>query len=82
MPDTFSPELNRLIREKMATGHYRSEEELLLDAVRALDDLQALHTQLRTQISDRLAKAGQGHSRPLDREAFKAEARRRLEAEG
>lgn len=40
------------------------------------------HEQLRSEIQGRLEKVGQGHSEPLDRMAFKAEARRRLAEEG
>ena len=82
MPYTFPPELSRLVRENMANGKYESEDDLLVDAIHALDDLRAQQGRLRSEIRGRLEKARQGHSQPLDRDAFKAEARRRLADEG
>ncbi len=81
MSYSFPPELSRLVQEKMSRGQYESEDDLLVDAIHALDDLSAQHEQLRAEIRGRLVKTGQGHSKPLDREAFKAEARRRLSEE-
>ena len=77
----FPPELDRLIQEKMSSGHYQSEDELLMDAMHALEDIHAQHDRLRSEIVGRLAEAGKGLSRPLDRELFKKEARRRLAEE-
>jgi len=33
----LSPNVERLVRERMATGHYTSEEQLLVEALAALD---------------------------------------------
>lgn len=38
MPYQLSPAIERLVRERMATGHYASEEEVLLEALQSLDD--------------------------------------------
>jgi Arc/MetJ-type ribon-helix-helix transcriptional regulator len=78
----FSPELSRLVQQQMASGRYNSEDDLLVDAIHALDGLREQHEQLGGEIRSRLERAGQGHSQPLDRDAFKAEARRRLSEEG
>ena len=78
----FPPELNRLVQQKMAGGQYESEDDLLVNAIHALDDLRTQHEQLRNEIRSRLEKTGQGQSKPLDRDAFKAEARRRMAEEG
>jgi hypothetical protein len=46
MTEPISPAVEKLIRDKMATGRYGSEEELLVEALHALDesdeDLQAI----------------------------------------
>lgn len=81
MSYAFSPQLNRLIQQHMALGQYKSEDDLLVEAIHALDDLRNRHAHLQGEIRDRLKRAGQGHSNPLDREAFKAEARRQLAEE-
>jgi Arc/MetJ-type ribon-helix-helix transcriptional regulator len=33
----FPPDVEKLLREQMATGEYRSEDDLLRDALKALD---------------------------------------------
>ena len=77
----FSPELDRLVQLKMATGEYESEDQLLVEAIHALDDLRNQQEQLRSEIKERLLESGKGYSRPLDLEQFQAEARRRLAEE-
>jgi Arc/MetJ-type ribon-helix-helix transcriptional regulator len=37
----FSPTVEQLIRDKMASGRYGSEEELLVEALQALDESDA-----------------------------------------
>ena len=43
MSSDLAPELNRLIAEQTALGHYSSEEELLTEAVHLLTRRDALH---------------------------------------
>ncbi len=38
MAYSFPPELDRLVREELATGVYASKDDLLLEAVHALRD--------------------------------------------
>jgi putative addiction module CopG family antidote len=38
MTQQFSPAVEQLIRDKMASGRYGSEDELLVQALRALDE--------------------------------------------
>jgi len=38
VPYHFPPPLDRLVREELATGAYRSEDELLFEAVQSLRD--------------------------------------------
>ena len=42
------PELNRLIAQELALGHYRTEEELLTEAVQLLTQRNALREQIET----------------------------------
>ena len=46
MSSDLSPELNRLIAQELALGHYRSEEELLTEAVQLLSQRNALREQI------------------------------------
>ncbi len=75
---SFPPNLDQMIRHWIEVGPYASADEVLLDAMLALEDVQKREDELRTEIRQRLAKAGSGLSLPLDRSAFKAEARRRF----
>lgn len=38
MAQQFSPTVEQLIRDKMASGRYASEEELLVEALQSLDE--------------------------------------------
>lgn len=74
----FPPILERLISERMTAGGYTNEDELLLDAVLALEHIEQRSDELRTETNRRLADTETALSQPLDRQSFKAEARRRL----
>jgi putative addiction module CopG family antidote len=76
MAYAFPPDVDQLVRRRMATGNYRSEDELLRCALEALteqeDDLQA--------IREALAELAAGDpGQPLE-EAFR-EVRQRYQAE-
>lgn len=76
MPYSVSPQLEQLIDAKLTSGEYASAEELISDALTALEELKARHAELRASVQARLANSGKGLSRPLDVEAFLAEAHR------
>ena len=67
-----------MIHDRMAAGGYRSEDEVLVDAMHALADVEKRQQELRAEIQGRVAQAGGPMSLPLDRAAFKSEARRSL----
>jgi hypothetical protein len=46
MSSGLSPDLNRLIAQQLALGHYQSEEELLTAAVHLLSQRDALREQI------------------------------------
>jgi Arc/MetJ-type ribon-helix-helix transcriptional regulator len=75
---SFPPNLDHMVRYWMKVGSYASEDEVLLDAMLALEDVQKREEELRRELCQRVAKGGSGLSLPLDRAAFKAEARRRF----
>jgi hypothetical protein len=47
MSSDLSPELNRLIAQELALGHYASEEALLTEAVHLLSQRNALRQQVQ-----------------------------------
>jgi Arc/MetJ-type ribon-helix-helix transcriptional regulator len=46
MSTNLSPEINRLIAQELALGHYRSEEELLTEALQLLSQRNTLRKQI------------------------------------
>ena len=48
----FPPVLDRLIREELATGVYHSEDEVLVEAMRALRDRDEAVAGIREGLSD------------------------------
>lgn len=50
MLETFSPELRRLVHEAFATGQYASEDDLLIVAVRLLNERNRRLEELRRQL--------------------------------
>jgi Arc/MetJ-type ribon-helix-helix transcriptional regulator len=78
MAYSFPPDLGQLVADKMASGVYRSEDDLLRHAMEALNAMEAAHNRLRADIAVGLEQIDQGLAKPLDLEAFKLEARNRL----
>ena len=62
----------------MDVSPYASADDVLFDAMLALEDVQKRENERCGEIRQRLAKARSGLSLPLDRSAFKAEAHRRF----
>jgi Arc/MetJ-type ribon-helix-helix transcriptional regulator len=61
MSYAFPPELDRLVREELATGTYNSEDEVLVDAMLALRDRDESIAGIRQGLADLDA----GRVRPL-----------------
>ncbi len=75
-------DIEQYINEKLARGDFHSRDEFTEEAIRVYRELENQHDELRTEIQRRIQRVGQGDSQPLDRGAFKAEARKRLAEEG
>ncbi len=75
---SFPPNIERMIQQRMQAGGYHSEDELLVDAMLALEDIEQRESELRAEIGRRVAKSGTALSLPLERTALKSEARRRI----
>lgn len=71
-------QLERVVKEKVASGRYNSATEVVSEALRLLDDHERLQQikleRLRKDIQEGLDS---GESAPLDVEEIKAEARKR-----
>ncbi|MBF0318399.1 MAG: type II toxin-antitoxin system ParD family antitoxin [Nitrospirae bacterium] len=79
---SLTPQLEELVKTKVASGLYGSENEVLCEALRLLEErdrMQALRIEdLRSEIRKGLDS---GEPTPLDVEAIKAQGRKRLAAQ-
>ena len=79
MSDVFPADIELFVQQELASQEYPSREDLVLDALRVLRELKTRHQQLREDVRRSIAQADRGETTPLDAEATKAEARRRLD---
>jgi len=54
MTKTFPPDLQQFVRQEVANGHFRSEDDLLQEAVRLLRDRRLGYERLRQEVRARL----------------------------
>ena len=82
MDITLTPEIEHWIQDKVASGLYTSESEVIREAIRLLkdrDELKLLAVEdLRREIQRGLDQLDRGESVSLDVERIKSEGRRRL----
>jgi antitoxin ParD1/3/4 len=78
---SLSPQLEAMVKDKVASGRYTSASEVVREALRLMeqrDQLSAMRLQqLQQDIQEGLVS---GEPMPWNPEAIKAEGRRRLEA--
>lgn len=78
---SLTPELERIVDEKVASGLYTSASEVIREALRLLKERDEVKTialaELRRDIAAGLDELNRGESAALDMEAIKAEGRRR-----
>jgi Arc/MetJ-type ribon-helix-helix transcriptional regulator len=79
----FPPDLEERVKTRMAEGRYQSEDDLLREAMDALDRVE-VERLTRWHERNRLAteQSRQGLSQPLDDEAVLGRLRERLAKEG
>jgi antitoxin ParD1/3/4 len=84
MAHVFPPDLERLVQQELATGKYKSEDEVLLEAMRLLRDRETHLQQFRKNLRARLDRLDRGEGTELDDEslaAFLDEIEAEVEAE-
>ncbi len=76
---SLPPELERLVAEKVDSGGYQSASEVICDALQLLRDRDQRRLEdLRRDIAIGLDQADRGEIAPMDMDAIRSEARRRL----
>ncbi len=80
---SLTPELEKIVNDKVASGMYHSASEVIREALRLMKEQDALREfrlqELRKEIAKGIEQAERGEVVPFDAEAIKAEGRRRLE---
>ena len=79
---SLSPKLEKLVKDKVASGMYHSVSEVVREALTVLEERDQLRQrrldQLRREIARGVEQVEQGQVRPFDAEEIKVEGRRRL----
>jgi Arc/MetJ-type ribon-helix-helix transcriptional regulator len=82
----FPPDVAQRIKAYLACGEYATEDDVLRDAIQALDARSKAYqdevTRFRAELQESIEQADRGESRPLDPEALKREIRKELAEEG
>lgn len=79
----FPPDIQQWVKARMSDGQYRSEDDLLRQAMEAFDQLEQdrlTRWEERNQIA--MEQSRQGLSKPLDDEGVLGRLRERLAKEG
>ena len=80
----LTPRLEKMVRQKVASGLYNSASEVVREALRLLDEQDRLRAmrfeELRKQIQQGLDELDRGEGIVWDKDAFLEEAQARLEA--
>ncbi len=85
MSISLPPDLEELIKQKVATGHYTSASEVISEGLRLLqekEELERRRDELRGELLVAQAQLRNGQAMPFDVEKIKAEVRERLQAQG
>ena len=80
MPESYPPDVREYLQEQLKSGEYKSEDELLVDAVRTLRVVGEHHRRLRDDIQDGLRELDEGKSESWDVASLKNELGNHLDA--
>jgi antitoxin ParD1/3/4 len=66
---SLTPQLEKLVHDRVKSGRYTSASEVIRDALRLLESRDRGVTQLHTDVEDGLRQLDAGQSRPFDADA-------------
>lgn len=76
---SLTPQLERYVKQKVATGMYNSVSEVMREALRLLEEHDALKNMklaaLRRDLQEGIDELDRGEGTPLNMDAIKAKAR-------
>jgi putative addiction module CopG family antidote len=81
MQTLIPSDLQQFVDEELATGGYKSESELVIQALRVYRELKTRHDALRRDVELSVQQAERGEISLLDTAATKRAARARLAAQ-
>lgn len=79
---SMPPDLDAFVHHVVSTGVYKSEEAVMVAALRLLQERENKLEELRAELRPALESLDRGEGIPLDFEQIKIRGRQRLAAEG
>ena len=73
MPHSYPPEIEEFVRQELASGNYRHEDDLISQALSVYRLLKLRHKALRADVGRAIGQAESGDTAPLDIEAIESE---------
>lgn len=74
----LSPRIESMVRQQMVSGGYSSEEDVLSDALMALEEARRQHEEMKAEIQIGFDDMQAGRVGPLDLEWVRNEAKSRM----
>jgi len=79
---SLTPQLEKLVKNKVESGLYGSASEVMRDALRLLEERDRIHSLRVEELRAEIKKGfDNGEPTPLDVDAIKARGRKRLDAQ-
>ncbi len=82
MEKIYPPELEKFVRQELASGNFLSEADLLNRALGVYCELKKRHNALRLEVETAIFEAERGEAKPLDIEEVIARGNQRVSDEG
>ena len=79
---TYPPKLDQVVKQELASGAFRSEEELVINALSAFREMRLRHDQLHHDVQEAIGQARRGDIAPLDIDAIKSELMNEIDDQG
>ena len=78
---SLTPELEKFVQDKVASGRYHSASEVIREGLRLLEEQELIRAVRPTALREQIQKGlDSGEATPLDMAAIKARGRKRLAA--
>lgn len=78
----FPPDLEAYVEQTLASGQFRSRDELVVEAVRLFHELDTKRQRLKSDVQAAIDEADRGLCEPFDIDALIAELNAEFDAKG